>query len=92
MALTAGTADSRRCHVRGHSVQTEVVALDAQHHEALLVVAIGKQQSHTYRPERDQSCAFGLKCGQAPSPTSPVPDPHVKTQPTLDDLLPVGNA
>jgi hypothetical protein len=34
---------SRRCHVRGHSVETELVALDVLHHEARLVVAIGKQ-------------------------------------------------
>jgi len=35
--------DSRRCHVRGHSVETELVALDVLHHEARLVVAIGRQ-------------------------------------------------
>jgi multisubunit Na+/H+ antiporter MnhF subunit len=29
--------------VRGHSVQTELVALDVLHHEAQLVVAIGRQ-------------------------------------------------
>lgn len=34
---TASTA------VRGHSVETELVALDVLHHEARLVVAIGKQ-------------------------------------------------
>src|SRR5690348_2742734 len=36
-----GTApvDSRRCHIRGHSVQTELVALDVLHHDARLVVA-----------------------------------------------------
>lgn len=30
-------------HVRGHSVETELVALDVLHHEARLVVAIGRQ-------------------------------------------------
>ncbi len=33
----------RRGHVRGHSVETELVALDVLHHEARLVVAIGRQ-------------------------------------------------
>jgi hypothetical protein len=32
-----------RCHVRGHSVETELVALDVLHHEARLVVVIGRQ-------------------------------------------------
>ena len=50
---------------RGHSVETELVALDVLHHEARLVVAVGKQSSHAYRAERDQSYASGLKCGQA---------------------------
>ena len=30
-------------HVRGHSVETELVALDVLHHEARLVAAIGRQ-------------------------------------------------
>ena len=30
-------------HVRGHLVETELVALDVLHHEARLVVAIGRQ-------------------------------------------------
>jgi hypothetical protein len=33
----------RRGQVRGHSVETELVALDVLHHEARLVVAIGRQ-------------------------------------------------
>jgi hypothetical protein len=33
----------RHVHARGHSVETELVALDVLHHEARLVVAIGKQ-------------------------------------------------
>jgi hypothetical protein len=33
----------RHVHVRGHSVETELVALDVLHHEARLVVAIGRQ-------------------------------------------------
>ena len=33
----------RHVHVRGHSVETELVALDVLHHEARLVVAIGSQ-------------------------------------------------
>ena len=43
-----------------HLVETELVALDVLHHKARLVDAIGRQQSHAYRAERDQSCAFGL--------------------------------
>ena len=35
--------DSRRCHVRGHSVEIELVALDVLHHDARLVVVIGRQ-------------------------------------------------
>jgi hypothetical protein len=81
----------RRGHVRGHSVETELVALDVLHHEARLVVAIGRQQSHAYRAERDQSCAFDLKCGQALFTHEPGADPHVKMQPILDDLA-LGNA
>jgi len=38
------------------------------------------------RAERDQSCAFGLKCGQALFTHEPDADPHVKMQPFLDDL------
>ena len=48
-------------------------------------------RSHAYRAERDQSCAFGLKCGQALFTHEPGADPHVKMQPILDDL-PFGNA
>jgi hypothetical protein len=33
----------RHVHVRGHLVQTELVALDVLHHQARLVVAIGRQ-------------------------------------------------
>ena len=33
----------RHVHVRGHSVETELVALDVLHHEARFVVAIGRQ-------------------------------------------------
>jgi hypothetical protein len=33
----------RHVHVGGHSVETELVALDVLHHEARLVVAIGRQ-------------------------------------------------
>jgi hypothetical protein len=33
----------RHVHVRGHSLETELVALDVLHHEARLVVAIGRQ-------------------------------------------------
>ena len=77
--------------VRGRSVETELVALDVLHHEARLVVVIGRQQSHAYRAERDQSCAFGLKCGQALFTHEPGADPHVKMHPILDDLA-FGNA
>ena len=76
----------RHVHVRGHSVETELVALDVLHHDARLVVAIGTQKLHAYRAERDQSCAVGLKCGQALFTHEPGADPHVKMQPILDDL------
>ena len=33
----------RTANVRGHSVETELVALDVLHHDARLVVVIGKQ-------------------------------------------------
>ena len=82
---------SGRPQRRGHSVETEFVALDVLHHDARLVVAIGRQQSHAYRAERDQSCAFGLKCGQALFTHEPGADAHVKMQPILDDLA-FGNA
>ena len=81
----------RRGHVRGHSVQTELVALDVLHHEARLVVVIGGQESHAYRAERDQSCAFGLKCTKTLFTHEPGADPHVEMQPVLDDLA-FGNA
>ncbi|TWE15158.1 hypothetical protein FB465_0030 [Kitasatospora atroaurantiaca] len=44
-----------------------------------------------YRAERDQSCAFGLKCGQALFTHESGADPHVKMQPILDGLA-FGNA
>ena len=56
------------------------------HHEARLVGAIGEQQSHAHRTERDQPRAFGLKCGQALLSHEPGADPHIKMQPVLDDL------
>src|SRR5262249_46532596 len=40
-----------------------------------------------YRAERDQSCAFGLKCGHAFFTHEPGADAHVKMQPILDDLV-----
>jgi hypothetical protein len=90
-ALTVRQRTCRLTVIRRHSVETELVALDVLHHEARLVVAIGGQQSHAYRPERDQSCALGLKCGQALFTYEPGTDPHVKMQPVLDDLA-FGNA
>ena len=73
------------------SVETELVALDVLHHDARLVDVIGRQQSHAYRAERDQPCAFGLKRGQALFTHEPGADPHVKMQPVLDDFA-FGNA
>src|SRR2546430_2208892 len=73
------------------SVETELVALDVLHHQARLVDAIGEQQSHAYRAEREQSCAFGLERGQALFTHEPGADPHVEMQPILDDLA-FGNA
>jgi hypothetical protein len=63
-------------------------AKDGLHYRqsARLVVVIGRQQPHAYRAQRDQSCAFGLKCGQALFTYEPGADPHVKMQPILDDL------
>jgi hypothetical protein len=78
-------------HAQGHSVEVELVTLDVLHHEARLVVVIRGQQSHAYRAERHQSCAFGLKRGQALRTHEPGTDPDVKMQPILDDLA-FGNA
>ncbi|MFJ7199923.1 MULTISPECIES: hypothetical protein [unclassified Streptomyces] len=47
---TPAPDDVRRCHVHGHPVETELVVLDALQHEALPVLAIGTQQSHTVIP------------------------------------------
>jgi len=76
----------RRGDLRGHSVEVEFVALDVLHHDARLVVVIGRQKSHAYRAERDQSCAFGLERGQALFTDEPGADPDVKMHPVLDDL------
>jgi Tol biopolymer transport system component len=73
-------------HVRGYSVKTELVALDVLHHQARLVLLIGGQQPHAYRAERDQSCAFGLECGEALITHKPGADADVQMQPVLDDL------
>lgn len=75
----------------GCSVEAELVALDVLHHDARLIVVIGKQQSHAYRAERDQPCALGLERGEALFTHEPGADPHVKMQPILDDLA-FGNA
>jgi hypothetical protein len=82
---------SGRPQRRGHSGETELVALDVLHHEARLILVIGRQESQAYRAKRDQSCAFGLKGGQALFTHEPGADPHVKMQPILDDLA-FGNA
>ncbi len=68
----------------GCSVETELVALDVLHHDARIVAVI--QESHAYRAERDQSCAFGLERGQALFPHESGTDSHVKVQPILGDL------
>ena len=60
-------------------------------YEARLIDAIGTQQLHVHRAERDQSCALGLKRGEALFTHEPGADPHVKMQPILDDLA-FGNA
>ena len=39
-----------------------------------------------YRAERAQSCAFGLKSGQALCTHEPGADPHAKMHPIFDDL------
>ncbi|EKX62250.1 hypothetical protein STRIP9103_04776 [Streptomyces ipomoeae 91-03] len=44
-----------------------------------------------YRAERDQSCALGLKRGEALFTHESGADPHVKMQPILGGL-PFGNA
>jgi hypothetical protein len=71
------------------SVDTELVALDVLHRDARIIAVI--QRSHVYRAERDQSCAFGLKCGEALFTHESGADPHVKMQPVLDGL-PFGDA
>ncbi|KNB50652.1 hypothetical protein AC230_21270 [Streptomyces caatingaensis] len=49
------------------------------------------QRLHVYRAERDQSCAFGLKCCEALSSHQPGADPHIKMYPVLGGL-PLGDA
>ncbi|BCB88163.1 hypothetical protein Psuf_054760 [Phytohabitans suffuscus] len=44
------------------------------------------QRSHADRAERDQACAFGLKCGHALFTHQAGADPHVKVHPVLDGL------
>ncbi len=39
-----------------------------------------------YCAERDQSCAFGLKCGEALFTYESGADPHVKMHPVLGGL------
>ncbi len=94
IALTGTRGSTRRYPrkaMRDYSVEAELVALDVLHHKARLVDAIGSEQSHADRAERDQSRAFGLKDGQALVTLKPGADPHVKVQPILDDLA-FGNA
>lgn len=45
-----------------------------------------RQESHAYRAERDNSCAFGLERGQALFTHDPAADSRVKMQPIPDDL------
>ena len=73
-------------HGLGHSVETELVALDVLHIEARLVLLIGKQQLPANRAERDQTCAFSLERGQTLFTHKPGADPHIKMHPILDDL------
>src|SRR4029450_13384510 len=54
----------RRGRARSHSVETELVALDVLHHEARLVVAIGRQESHAYRAEVDPGGPVGVRGGR----------------------------
>lgn len=56
------------------SVDAELVALDVQHRDARIVAVV--QRLHVYRAERDQPCAFGLKCGEALFAHEPGADPH----------------
>jgi hypothetical protein len=79
------------CSLRGHLVETELVALDVLHHEARLVLVICRQQPHPCCAERDQACAFGLESGQALVTYEPGADPYVEVHPVLDDLA-FGNA
>jgi hypothetical protein len=76
---------------RGHSVETELVALDVLHDDARLVVVIGSQEPYPRRTECDKSRAFGLKRGQALLTNETGADPHVKMHSILDDLA-LGNA
>ena len=41
--LDAGAVPAACSHVRGDSVETELVALDVLHHKARLVIVIGRQ-------------------------------------------------
>ncbi len=79
---TATTVDV----AREYSVEAELVTLDVVHYEARLVGIVGGQESHTYRAEREQTGAFGLKCGQTLFSHETGADSHVKMQSILNDL------
>lgn len=66
------------------SVDTELVALDVQHRDARIIAVI--QRLYVYCTERDQSCAFGLKYGEAFFTHESGADPHIKMHPVLDGL------
>ena len=67
-------------------VETEFVVSDVLRDDARLVDAIGRQETYPFRAERQQSCAFGLECGQAFVAYEPGPDADVEVHPILDDL------
>lgn len=71
------------------SVDTELVALDVQHRDARIIAVI--QRLHVNCAKRDQSCAFGLKYGEAFRTHESGADPHIKMHPVLDSL-PFGDA
>src|SRR4051794_20697116 len=71
---------------RRRSVEAELVALDIEHRDAGLVVAIGDLLLEDRRTERDQPFGLGPEGGQPLVSDQPGAGPYVEVHPVLDDL------
>src|SRR5688572_18460669 len=69
-----------------YSVEAELVAFNVLHHEAGLVLFVGREQAYARCAECNQALAFGLKCSQTLFTHEPLADTHVEMYPVLDDL------